>query len=268
MPAAETRDWTDDVARFLDGTHTQPHAVLGAHPGGAATVVRAFQPDAVEMHVAHTGGVVPMRRMHDAGLFEAVVPVRQLPGYRLRVRTDDAAWEMDDPYRFLPTLGELDQHLIGEGNHRELWRRLGARVIEHQGVRGTAFAVWAPNARGVHLVSDANQWDTRTNPMRMLGSSGVWELFLPNVGAGTKYKYWVARAGGGHTLKADPLARAAELPPRTASIVDESRHEWHDTAWMMSRGEHSSPQSPIAIYEVHLGSWQRGEHGEWLTYET
>ena len=130
-----------DCARLAAGTHHDPHQILGPHPTGGRVVVRFFHPDVVEASVAHAGGVVPMRRVDERGLFETVVPVKELAGYRLRCRTAHAGWEMDDPYRFWPSLGELDLHLIGEGTHRELWRRLGARVMDHQGVSGVAFAV-------------------------------------------------------------------------------------------------------------------------------
>ncbi|HZU76266.1 MAG TPA: hypothetical protein VFA70_05845, partial [Dehalococcoidia bacterium] len=226
MPV-KTEDYAAQVAALQSGTHREPHALLGTHPDGEVTVVRAFHPDAREAEVAHAGGVVPMRKVHGGGLFEAEVP-GTLSGYRLRFRTDSAAWEADDPYRFLPTIGELDLYLIGEGNHRELWRRLGARVIEHQGVTGTSFTVWAPNARGIHLVSDANHWDERTWPMRSVGASGVWELFIPDIGEGTKYKFRVSRSDGQQVLKADPMARATEHPPATASVVDRSRFAWND----------------------------------------
>jgi 1,4-alpha-glucan branching enzyme len=229
-------------------------------------VVRFFHPEVVEASVAHPGGVVPMRRVDERGLFEAVVPVKELAGYRLRCRTAHASWEMDDPYRFWPSLGELDLHLIGEGTHRELWRRLGARVMDHQGVSGVAFAVWAPNARGVSLVSDANGWDARVQPMRSLGSSGVWELFVPGIGAGTKYKFRVIRSDGRRILKADPLARAAEAPPKTASIVERSTHEWGDEAWLAQRAAQPLLNRPISIYEVHLGSWRRNSDGHVLGY--
>ncbi|MBV8300621.1 MAG: 1,4-alpha-glucan branching enzyme, partial [Candidatus Dormibacteraeota bacterium] len=248
------------------GTHRDPHSLLGVHPQGASTVVRAFHPDAVEAQVAHTGGVVAMQRIHGGGLFEAAVPVSDLSGYRLRFRTQSAAWEAEDPYRFLPTLGDLDLHLIGEGSHRELWRRLGARVIEHQGVSGTAFAVWAPNARGIHLVSDANYWDERTWPMRSLGSSGVWELFVPNIGAGTRYKFRVTRADHMQILKSDPMARATEHPPATASVVERSQHVWHDGEWMRDRAHRVWTASAMSIYEVHLGSWMRGDDDRALSY--
>ena len=266
MTETIVRDWTADVRRLVAGSHDQPHAFLGAHPAGDRTVVRAFHPDAVGIAVAYPGGVIPMERTDPAGLFEAEVPVPELPGYRLRFQTDSSRWEAEDPYRFLPTLGEVDLHLIGEGTHQELWRRLGSRVIQHQGVTGTAFAVWAPNARGIHLASDANAWDTRTWPMRSLGMSGVWELFVPNVTDGTRYKYRVTRANGQQVLKADPLARATERPPSTASIVTQSHHEWGDDEWMQRRAQWNPQTSPLAVYEVHLGSWRRGPDGRTLGY--
>ena len=265
-PRTEAQDWNAATASLLAGSLHDPHAMLGSHPSDGKVVVRAFHPDAVEASVAHAQGVVAMDRVTPSGLFEALVPVPQLAGYRLLFRSASTQWEADDPYRFLPTLGEMDLYLIAEGTHRELWRRLGARVIEHQGVRGTAFAVWAPNARGVHLVSDANYWDARTWPMRALGTSGVWELFVPSVGAGTKYKFRVTRADGSYVLKSDPLARASERPPATASIVDESTYQWNDAEWMQRRASWQPASSPLSIYEVHLGSWRRREDNSLLSY--
>jgi len=252
--------------RLADGVHTDPHSLLGVHPDGQVTVVRAFHPDAISVHVAHPGGVVAMKRIDDAGLFEAVVPEAQLPGYRLRYRNGDHEWEVDDPYRFLPTVGDIDLHLIGEGTHYRLWEPLGARVIDHQGVRGTAFAVWAPNARGVSLVSDANGWDNRTQPMRSLGASGVWEIFIPHVGAGLRYKFRVIGADGTVMLKADPMARAAESPPATASIVTEPAYAWADGDWVAGRRASDPVASPVSIYEMHLGSWRRGADDAILSY--
>ncbi len=259
-------DVAAQARQLSDGVHRDPHSVLGAHPRGDSTVVRAFHPDALEVSIAHPGGVVRMKRVDDAGLFEGVVPVADLPGYRLRYRTANSEWEVDDPYRFLPTLGELDLHLIGEGTHYRLWERLGARVIDHQGVRGTAFAVWAPLARGLSLVSDTNGWDARTLPMRSLGASGVWEIFIPNVGAGMRYKFRVLGADGRVVLKADPLARAAEAPPATASVVTEATHAWSDGEWMSQRAVTDPTVRPLSIYEVHLGSWRRGSDDVLLTY--
>ena len=255
-----------ELRSLADGTHRDPHGILGVHPQGGVTVVRAFHPDAVAVSVAHPGGVVPMRRIDDAGVFEAEVDAAELPGYLLRFRTGDFEWEVDDPYRFLPTIGELDLHLIGEGTHYRLWERLGARVIDHQGVHGTAFAVWAPNARGISLVSDTNSWDERTLPMRSLGGSGVWEIFIPNVGAGLRYKFRVIGADSRVVLKADPLARAAEAPPGTASVVTEAAHAWDDGEWIGRRGTVDPTTSPMSIYEVHLGSWRRGDGDGVLGY--
>jgi 1,4-alpha-glucan branching enzyme len=257
---------TDEVRMLRGGVHRDPHHLLGVHPQGRVTVVRAFNPEATSASVAHPGGVVAMKRIDEGGLWEAEVPESDLPGYRLRFRTPSHEWEVDDPYRFLPTLGELDLHLIGEGTHRRLWERLGARVIDHQGVRGTAFSVWAPNARGVSLVSDSNVWDDRTQPMRTLGASGVWELFIPNVGAGQHYKFRVIGADGTAVLKADPLARAAEVPPGTASIVTDSAYEWADARWMAQRQQGDRTTEPLNIYEVHLGSWRRGAGDAVLGY--
>ncbi|HXZ98856.1 MAG TPA: 1,4-alpha-glucan branching protein GlgB [Candidatus Binatia bacterium] len=255
-----------DCDRLAAGTHHDPHRVLGPHPADGSVVVRLWHPDVTEAEVAYAGGVVAMRRIDGRGLFEATVPVPELPGYRLRCQSPVSSWEMDDPYRFWPTLGELDLHLIGEGHHRELWRRLGARVIEHQGVTGVAFAVWAPNARGVSLVSDANGWDGRVQPMRALGSTGVWELFVPGIGAGTCYKFRVTGAGARRVDHADPLARWAEVPPRTASIVEQSRYSWGDADWLRQRARRPLLERPLSVYEVHLGSWRRTLEGEALGY--
>ncbi|HEX4578597.1 MAG TPA: 1,4-alpha-glucan branching protein GlgB [Candidatus Dormibacteraeota bacterium] len=256
----------DEVRRLRAGVHRDPHQLLGVHPQGKVTVVRAFNPEATAISVAYPGGIVPMKQIDQGGLFEAEVPAADLPGYRLRVHTADHDWEVDDPYRFMPTLGELDLHLIGEGTHRRLWERLGARVIDHQGVRGTAFSVWAPNAQGVALVSDSNAWDDRTQPMRTLGASGVWELFIPNVGAGQRYKFRVIGADGKPVLKADPLARSAESPPGTASVVTDSAYEWADREWMTRRPRGDRTTEPLNIYEVHLGSWRRGAGDAMLGY--
>ena len=266
MSVAQRASLSAACARLAAGTHHDPHQILGPHPAGGSTVVRFYHPDVVEASVAYAGGVVPMQRVDERGLFEATLPVGELAGYRLRCRGPLGSWEMDDPYRFWPTLGDLDLHLIGEGQHRELWRRLGARVVDHQGVAGVAFAVWAPNARGVSLVSDANGWDGRVQPMRSLGASGVWELFVPGIGAGTKYKFRVVRSTGRRIDKADPLARWTESPPRTASIVEQSHHAWADDAWLQRRATEPLLDRPLSIYEVHLGSWRRTLDGHVLSY--
>ncbi len=255
-----------DVERIRTGEHHSPHAILGPHPDGDDTLVRVYHPDALSVAVVTPQGTVPARRVHEGGLFEARVHIRNLDHYRVHFTSHSQEWEADDPYRFLPTLGDLDLHLISEGRHRELWKRLGARVTEQQGVTGVAFAVWAPNARGVHVVSDANFWDDRTHPMRGLGASGVWELFIPNAKAGTKYKFRVTRADGRQTLKADPMARHQETAPATASIVADSHYAWNDAPWMTARIEGNPIEKPLSIYELHLGSWRRGDGNHALSY--
>ncbi|HEV3232797.1 MAG TPA: 1,4-alpha-glucan branching protein GlgB [Candidatus Dormibacteraeota bacterium] len=230
----------------------------------AATVLlRAFHPSADRAAAIAGGAEVELARADRRGLFTGRLP-DAAGGYRIRFGAGDDEWEVDDPYAFPPTLGELDLHLIGEGTHRQLWRRLGARVMEHQGATGVAFAVWAPNARGVRLVSDATFWDDRVHFMRSLGASGVWEIFVPGMGAGARYKYEVIDAAGRRVLKADPLARATEPPPASASIVEQSHHAWADGAWLAARRDVLA--GPVSIYEVHLGSWRRGEGGRTLGY--
>ncbi len=196
------------------------------------------------------------------GVWEATLPTREVSDYRLDVTYGEQTSRVDDPYRFLPTLGEVDLHLIAEGRHERLWEVLGAHVRTYDGalgqVTGTSFSVWAPNARGVRVVADFNQWDGRAHPMRTLGSSGVWELFVPGVGAGTRYKFAVLGRDGSWREKADPLARQAEEPPQTASVVNESSYEWGDGDWMQRRVESQPDAEPMSIYEVHVGSWRRG----------
>jgi 1,4-alpha-glucan branching enzyme len=255
---------------LLEGAHTDPHHALGAHPlaPDGPWVVRALQPAVEAVALVANGAPVPMTRVHPGGLFEVEVGEPPPAGYRLEwTYPDGNRLSVGDPYRFSPTLGSVDLHLIGEGRHERLWEALGARMMRHEGVDGVAFSVWAPNARAVRLVGDFNGWDGRVHPMRNLAHSGVWELFLPHVGAGTRYKYEIVGADGRLVLKADPLARAAEIPPSTASVVAEWAHEWHDQAWMAQRA--SQPfDGRLSIYEVHLGSWRRNslEGNRSLTY--
>jgi 1,4-alpha-glucan branching enzyme len=173
-----------------------------------------------------------------------------------------------DPYSFLPTMASSDIHLAGEGRHEQIYEHLGAHVREVDGVTGVAFAVWAPAARSVSVVGDFNSWDGRLNPMRVLGSSGIWELFVPSAQAGAHYKFEIVTQDGEIRLKADPYAFAAELPPLTASVVHDSRHEWADEKWMTRRRAAGRSSEPVSIYEVHLGSWRRNalEGGRALTY--
>ncbi|MFF7853244.1 1,4-alpha-glucan branching enzyme [Streptomyces sp. NPDC007904] len=250
-----------DRGRLLAGAHHDPHALLGARavPGGIA--FRALRPFAREVSVVVDGERVPLASEGD-GLFSGVLPLEAVPAYTLAVAYgDDEAVETHDPYRFLPALGELDLHLIGEGRHEELWTALGAHPMTHQGVTGTRFTVWAPNARGVRVAGDFTYWDGTAFPMRSLGSSGVWELFLPGIGEGARYKFEIHSRYGHRFLKADPMARRTEEPPDTASVVTASHYEWGDARWLAHRAEVAVHEAPFSVYEVHLPSWRPG-----LTY--
>ncbi|MFF1699607.1 1,4-alpha-glucan branching enzyme [Streptomyces sp. NPDC058257] len=243
--------------RLLSGTHHDPHAVLGAHPvpGGVAfTVLRPYA-QAAKLVVGER-----VTNLHDEGdgFFSGVLPIASIPEYALRVTYDGRDIDLQDPYRFTPALGELDLHLIGEGRHEELWKALGAHPMTHQGVAGTRFTVWAPNARGVRVCGEFCGWDGSAYPMRSLGSTGVWELFVPGVDEGDLYKFDIARPDGTHTVRADPMARRTEVPPATASVVTRSAHVWADAAWMARRADRPVCQAPFSVYEVHLPSWRIG----------
>ncbi len=234
-----------------------PHSILGAHEANGGVVVRAYRPEAQAVRV-QPGGVEAQLK-DPGGLWEALLPKAKLPlRYELEVEYPNGdTFTIRDPYAFLPTLGELDIHLVMEGRHEELYARLGAHVRDIDGVIGTAFAVWAPNARSVSVVGDFNSWDGRLHPMRSLGSSGIWELFIPDVGEDTKYKFELRTQDNRLRIKADPVAFYAEVPPANASIVHRSRHEWADDEWLARRALSEALHEPMSIYEVHLGSWRR-----------
>ena len=267
-----------EIERLVAGQHHDPHSVLGAHPAPSegpvaeGTVIRALRPLATSVvAVMPDGSRYPMTHRH-LGVFEVMVPAEQesVLDYRLEVAyvTGDPQLQ-DDPYRHLPTLGEFDLHLIGEGRHEQLWHALGARPMKSEPTEtapsetgpsetGTAFAVWAPNARGVRVVGDFNFWDGRAYPMRSLGGAGVWELFVPGVGPGAAYKYSICGPDGVWRDKADPMAIYAETPPATASVVYESSYVWGDVDWLAERAARQPLTSPMSVYEVHLGSWRPG----------
>jgi 1,4-alpha-glucan branching enzyme len=252
---------TTELDALVRREHANPHAVLGAHPVDDAVEIRALRPaaSAITIHL-EDGATVEMEQIHAGGVFAGVVEGAELPlRYRLEIDYGEAGtFTIDDPYSFIPTIGELDLYLIGEGRHERIYEKLGSHVIEHQGVHGTAFAVWAPSARAISVVGDFNTWDGRLHAMRSMGASGVWELFLPDVAPGTRYKYEILGADGELVLKADPYAQQAEQPPQTASTVFQSHHRWAptDEAWLGERAERQWVSQPISIYEVHLGSWR------------
>ncbi|MGQ4548371.1 1,4-alpha-glucan branching protein GlgB [Dermabacteraceae bacterium P13077] len=250
---------TDHLAAVASGSYHSPHDVLGAHPHGGAVTLRVLAPFAVSVAAVVEGKEYPLSHERD-GIWCAALPFAEVPAYRLAIvwSSDSDKQLLDDPYRFLPTLGELDQYLIGEGRHEELWRALGSHCREVAGVAGTSFAVWAPNARAVQVVGDFNGWDGRRHAMRTLGGNGVWEIFIPAVSEGTIYKYRILGHDGVWRDKADPMARATEVPPRTGSIVTASHYEWRDHKFLAERAARDPHTGKMSIYEVHLGSWRPG----------
>ena len=254
---------TEAADLLLTGRYGDPHQLLGPHPTGDGVLVRVFRPLARTVQVELSDSTrVALQHEHE-GLWSGVLSAHEVPDYRVVTTYEDGVEHVaDDPYRFLPTLGEIDLHLIGEGRHEQLWDVLGAHVHTYEGpmgqVHGTSFAVWAPNAQGVRLIGDFNQWDGQSHPMRQLGTSGVWELFVPAVGAGTRYKFDILGPDGRWREKADPVARQAEVAPATASVVTESSYDWGDTAWLEQRAHSQPHRSPMSVYEVHPMSWKLG----------
>src|SRR5262249_38530599 len=258
-----TREETirDEMELVAGRDHPDPHHLLGAHPSDGDVVVRAFRRGAERVRVLPEGEKpVQAEQKHPSGLFEALLERTSMPvRYRLEVGYPGGTTvELDDPYGFSPTLGELDLHLAAQGRHEQLYEKLGAHVLEVDGVVGTAFAVWAPSARSVSVVGDFNDWDGRLHPMRSLGASGIWELFVPGVEERARYKYELRTQAGYVQLRADPVAQATEVPPQTASVVYQLHHEWHDEGWLEDRSAQNQLAGPISIYEVHLGSWRQG----------
>jgi len=253
------------IAALVQGRHQQPHDLLGQHLVEHGLLVRAYRPLASQVRIRFEDGEILDLEHEAQGVWQGVrLDARRTMDYRvLTTWADGIEHEQDDPYRFQPTLGDIDIHLISEGRHEQLWEVLGAHVRRYDGplgeVVGTSFAVWAPRARAVRVIGDFNDWDGSGHAMRLLGTSGIWELFVPGVGEGSAYKYEIRGADDQVRAKADPLARSSEVPPRTASVVTESRYEWGDDAWMARRKETDTHNGPMSIYEVHLGSWRQGQ---------
>jgi len=258
-----------DAAAILSGTAEDPFAILGPHYRGQAGHLVAFDPQASSLTAFGPGGEWPLAPVSDApGLFAGVIP--EGTAYRLRGESAGRTWDYTDPFRFGPVIGEIDEYLLGEGTHKRLWQVLGAHVRAHEGARGTHFAVWAPNARRVSVIGDFNAWDGRRHPMRRRGATGVWEIFLPDIGEGAAYKFeLIARDGTLLPAKADPLGFSSQHPPQNASVVrDISGYGWKDGAWMAARHGRNARTAPISVYEVHLASWRRrtAEGGRSLSY--
>lgn len=247
------------------GEHYSPHDVLGVHDGLGGKVVRALIPHEDPQAVAIRTGrhhTIGLTHVSD-GIWSGPWPYDEPEDYRVQVTSvDGRVRTFDDQHRHLPSLGELDLQLLGEGNHHRAWTVLGARTRAYSGPlglsKGTSFAVWAPNARRVSVVGDFNDWDRVAHPMRVLGSSGIWEVFVPGASEGQAYKFSITHRDGEERLKADPYARACETPPATASLIESSAYCWGDAAWMQTREAADYASGPMSVYEVHLGSWRPG----------
>ncbi len=262
-----------DIDAIVQGQHGDPFAVLGPHPASdGRTSIRVFAPEADRVEVIAPQGdavLAPLETLNAAGFFAAPLPSgTDAAHYRLRLHKGVHQWEAEDPYRFPPYLGEMDVYLLSEGTHRKLYEKLGAHPMQIDGVDGVAFAVWAPNALRVSVIGDFNAWDGRRHPMRKRVEAGVWELFLPNVGMGALYKFELIGPDGRLLpQKADPMAFSQEPPPATGSrVTGLVNGHWKDEEWLSRRTAAQDRSAPISIYEVHLGSWRRGENDAFFDY--
>jgi 1,4-alpha-glucan branching enzyme len=258
-----TPELSGAIEALVHGRHQQPHDLLGQHLEGDDLRIRVLKPLASRVRIRFEDDEILELTHERDGVWSGLRPDCATMDYRvLTTWGDGVEHEGDDPYRFAPTLGPVDLHLVNEGRHEQLWTVLGARVHTYDGpmgsVTGTSFAVWAPRAKAVRVIGDFNGWDGRVHPMRLLGVSGVWELFIPGVRAGATYKFEIRGADDVVRAKADPMARRTEAPPSTGSVVDESTHEWGDAQWLAQREETNPHLGPMSIYEVHLGSWRQG----------
>ena len=258
----------EPLVRIIEARHHDPFDVLGKHPEDSREVVRAFIPGCREVRIVETGD--PLNRVENTDLFECRVDSGSIPERYQLAWTDNEGinWSSYDPYCFSPQIGDLDLHLFGEGRHLHAYRVLGAHLCEVEGIKGTRFAVWAPSAERVSVVGDWNHWDGRRHPMRARGASGIWELFIPDIREHAYYKYEIRnREHGTIHVKTDPYGQAFELRPGTASVTYlPNTYSWNDQRWMEARAGSNWLHRPMSIYEVHLGSWQRDEQGQFLNY--
>lgn len=255
----------EQLNSIAEGIHHEPHAILGLHPffdGGK--VIRLWRPGAHQIFLEVFGKIVEAKKIHEAGFFEYLVPSHTTThDYRVYHHSGLLA---NDPYAFLPTFGEIDQYLFGKGVHYQLYQCMGGRLADHEGVEGAKFAVWAPNAKSVSLIADFNHWNGGLNPMRSMGYTGVWEIFIPGLKEWEKYKFEIQSQQGERLIKADPYALMSEKRPLNASVLTRlDRFKWEDGEWLKKRKKEKIESKPMSIYEVHLGSWKK-RGGEFLNY--
>ena len=257
----------DAIAAIIGGYHGDPFGILGRHIVNDTSYVRVFEPTALSIDVHENGEAYPLDRIHPSGFFEGVVPGQN--SYILEISYPGATIQRPDTYTFNASLSDFDRYLLAEGKDRRMHDKLGAHIMQLDGVWGTRFAVWAPNAERVSVIGDFNQWDGRRSPMRFHPGCGVWELFVPGIGQGEHYKYELKTRYMGYMIeKADPVAFFAEVRPKTASVVwDVDNYEWNDQAWITQRDQTDYNRAPVNIYEMHLGSWQRKEGNRWFEYD-
>ena len=258
-----------NLIRIIEAKHHDPFSVLGRHTAGDKTVIRAFLPYAETVRIEENGP--EMKRIAGTDLFEYTPGKNEIiPHHYSLAWTDKDGYDHIecDPYTFGPVLPEFDQHLFGEGRHWHIYQKLGSHLYSLDDVDGVYFAVWAPNAERVSIIGDFNRWDGRCHPMRNLGGSGIWEIFIPGLNEGCLYKFEIRNTHSGQVLvKTDPYGQQFEFRPQTAAIVtQENSYTWQDSAWMEKRPNHDWLHHPMSIYEVHLGSWQRDSRGNFLDY--
>ena len=246
-----------EIDQLVEGWHHQPHAVLGPHLRLGTVQIRVLRPWAVSVDVVINNVHHPMTVEH-RGTWILELKLDEVPGYTLSVDYGQGPISADDPYRFLPTISDFDLNLFSAGRHEDLWRVLGAHVRQLGNVQGVSFTVWAPNAQGVRIAGDFNSWESLAHPMRSMGNSGVWELFIPFVASGAYYRFEILGRDGNWHTKSDPMAFATDVPPANASRVFESQHAWNDHAWMKRRELNNPHDGAMSIYEVHIGSWKPG----------
>lgn len=264
----------EEMQAIIDGNHGNVFSVLGIHrdKGSKEVFIRTYQPNtkSVELLKQDGSSLGQMSKLDERGLYQINLGQIENFAYKFRIENDlGNVYEQEDPYRFPSILGDIDIYLLAEGNHLDMYKKLGAHPVELNGVKGVSFAVWAPNAKRVSVVGNFNNWDGRINVMRKHSTCGVWDIFIPNIGEGELYKYEIKSPDDYILVKSDPLAFYAEKRPNTASVVyDIEKYHWDDNSWMNYREEANSFDKPMSVYEVHLGSWRRkGEHGEeYLTY--